>query len=101
MKLFLLALITFISQAAPARAASINIVCPQNVRVEATSGVTAPWTATPQVQNVFTTRLMDLGGRQTLACVYRFYGGEYIVWRDRDPVYPNCQAVEGGFYCTP
>jgi len=84
-----------------AHAASITIPCPQNVRVEATAGVPSPWTATPQVQNVFTTRMMDLGGRQALACVYRFYGGEYIVWRDKDPAYPNCQPVEGAFFCRP
>lgn len=87
--------------ASAAEAASITLLCPRDVRVEATRGVPSGWVATPQVQSSYRTAFQQLGGREVLACVYRFYNGDYTIWREKDATYPNCVQIEGGFECRP
>lgn len=86
--------------AGAAEAASETVTCPENIRVEATSGLTPEWTATPQVQSASSVELMQLGGRQVLACVYRIYNGDYKIWREKPTTYPNCSPFHMGFLCT-
>jgi len=87
--------------AGAAEAGSQTILCPANVRVEATRGVSAGWVATPQVQSSYRTAFQQMGGREVLACVYRFYNGDYTIWREKTQEYPNCVQIEGGFLCRP
>lgn len=83
-----------------AEAASETIACPENVRVEATSGVSSGWVATPQVQSATNVELLRMADREVLACVYRFYGGDYKIYREKPTTYPNCSPFEMGFRCT-
>ncbi len=82
-------------------AASQTVLCPRDVRVEATGGLSSGWVATPQVQSSYRTVLQQMGGREVLACIYRFYNGDYTIWREKSADYPNCVQIEGGFFCRP
>ncbi|MFT3809528.1 MAG: hypothetical protein QM698_06370 [Micropepsaceae bacterium] len=99
MRLIALAVASVLSVGA-ARAASETIQCPENVRVEATSGVPAGWVATPQIESASSVEVIRMADREVLACVYRFYGGDYKIYREKPEIYPNCSQFEMGFRCT-
>ena len=100
MRLIALAAVSVLSVGA-ANAASETIPCPETVRVGVTSLFERDWVATPQVQSAASVELMQMGGREVLACVYRFYGGEYKIWIEKPARFPNCSQFEMGFRCTP
>lgn len=41
-----------------------------------------------------------MADREVLACVYRFYGGDYKIYREKPAIDPNSSQFEMSFRCT-
>jgi|GEM_PF-742781 len=86
------------AMAAPA--AADEVTCPVNqVRTEITTSLPDPWWQTPQVGNLQSTRVGEVGGETTLICEYWAYGDTVSVMRRPPENTFNCSAHDGGFTC--
>lgn len=86
------------AMAAPALADEVT--CPANqVRTEITTSLPDPWWQTPQVGNLQSTRVGEVGGETTLICEYWAYGHTVSVMRRPPENMTNCTAHDGGFTC--
>ena len=75
------------------------ITCPvDKLRTEVVSDLPRGWWQTPQVGNLVDTRIQNIGGRDTLVCAYRGYGGTVSVMREA-PAGSRCRARTDGFSC--
>lgn len=81
-------------------AAADEVACPVGqVRTEITTNLPDPWWQTPQVGNLQSTRVGEVGGETTLICEYWAYGHTVSVMRHPPENMTNCNAHEGGFTC--
>lgn len=74
-------------------AADTQIDCPTNIRVQVTSPLDSDWVATPQSSRPVGVSIVNIGGRQTLACHYRVFGGIYYVYRYFPPGHDFCAPL--------
>ncbi len=74
-------------------AADTQIDCPTNIRVQVTSPLDSDWVATPQSSRPVGVSIVNIGGRQTLACHYRVFGGIYYVYRYFPPGHDYCAPL--------
>jgi len=78
-------------------AADSRIDCPlQQARRTITGNMANGWWTTPIVDRLSQTRIMNIGGKATLVCVY---GNAGSVMREA-PAGAQCRAVTGGFTCS-
>ncbi|MDH5559049.1 MAG: hypothetical protein OEZ03_17005 [Alphaproteobacteria bacterium] len=78
-------------------AADSRIDCPlQQARRTITGNMANGWWTTPVVDRLSQTKIMNIGGKATLVCVY---GNAGSVMREA-PGGQQCQAVTGGFKCS-
>lgn len=76
------------------------IACPvKSVRAEITTRLPDPWWQTPQMGGVVDTKVMNVGGTQTLTCFYQAYGNSVAVMRKMPRNTRHCEPVRGGFRC--
>ncbi len=89
--------VTPAAEAAP----DTEVACPTNIRVQVTSPLDAEWVATPQSSRAVGISIENIGGRQTLACHYRVFGGLYYVYRYYPPGHDFCAplALSMSFAC--
>jgi hypothetical protein len=87
------------SLASVASAASIS--CPtQQVRREVTTNLPNGWWNTPLISNLSDTRVIEIGGRKSLQCLYGPNGAGGAIQRYA-PDNQICTATPGGFNCLP
>lgn len=78
-------------------AAESRIDCPlQQARRTITGNMAKGWWTTPVVDRLSQTKIMNIGGKSTLVCVY---GNAGSVMREA-PAGQRCTAVTGGFKCS-
>ncbi len=83
--------------AAGSAAAETRINCPlQQARRTITDNLPSGWWTTPVVDRLSQTKIMNIGGKPTLMCIY---GGAGSVQREA-PAGQTCRAITGGFSCS-
>jgi len=92
----LLLVLTLAALAAPA-AAETRIDCPlPQVTRTITDNLPSGWWTTPVANRLSETKVMNIGGKPTLMCIY---GSSGSIQREA-PVGQQCRAVTGGFTCS-
>lgn len=107
MKRAVLAVLALILTPHAAAGPGVTVDCPLRIRVVA-ENVPPDWVATAQgAEFPRTQSLITIGGQQMLACHYRLYGGDYVIYRPKPAGYPNCTPAadawrsQGNFMCRP
>lgn len=78
-----------------------KVDCPvRSVDVNITSSIPQPWWQTPQRGNLAGTDIMRIGGKPTLVCKYRAYGGTVSIMSNLPDGTTSCNKTRDGFVCN-
>lgn len=99
--LYLLISCCLLLMASRSYAASLFVNCPlREAETSVTTRIASPWWTTPYLGRQVDVEVRNVGGRQTLSCLYEAGGGEVAVVRRFPPGYTSCRAGREGFRCS-